>query len=422
MPPHSRQSGRAARLAARLRRGEIPDRFHSRPSFLSFTQRMTPVDSFARAEPSGPSPAAVQTAGILVRQQLAALVEQGVIAAAAPVEPAQIQPASIDLRLGPVAYRVQASFLPGERTTVANRLEDVKMHEPLDLTRPCLLERGCVYIIPLLESLRLPPHLAARANPKSTTGRLDIFTRLITDHGTHFDGVSAGYQGPLYVEVVPRTFSVIVTQGTRLNQLRVTQGDVTLSDERLLELHQHEPLVHLRGEPADAIISGGLWLTIDLQGRDGSDLVGYRARPQGLIDLSRVGHYDRDEFWEPVHRSRKHTIILNPDDFYILVSREQIRVPPNLAAEMVAYEPPIGEFRVHYAGFFDPGFGHGHGLPGTPGVLEVRSHEVPYLLEDGQIVARLVYERLLTQPDRLYGTGIGSSYQHQGLTLSKQFK
>jgi dCTP deaminase len=360
--------------------------------------------------------------GLLVSQQIAELIEQGVITSTVPVERSQIQPASMDLRLGPVAYRVQASFLPGERTTVATRIEDVRMHEPLDLSRPCLLERGCVYIIPLLEGLRLPPHLSAKANPKSTTGRLDIFTRLIADHGTEFDRVPAGYQGPLYVEVVPRTFSVVVTEGIKLNQLRIVQGDVSFSDDQLLELHRSEPVVHLRGEPADAIISGGLWVTIDLQGKSESDVVGYRARPHGLIDLSRVGHYDRADFWEPVHSSRKNTIILNPDDFYILVSREQIRVPPNLAAEMVAYEPPIGEFRVHYAGFFDPGFGHGPGLRGTPGVLEVRSHEVPYLLEDGQIVARLVYERLLAAPDQLYGTGIGSSYQHQGLTLSKHFR
>ena len=383
---------------------------------------MAPANSSPSTGTSRTPPPIEGPTGLLVSQQIAELIEQGVITSTVPVESSQIQPASMDLRLGPVAYRVQASFLPGERTTVATRLEDVRMHEPLDLSRPCLLERGCVYIIPLLEGLRLPPHLSAKANPKSTTGRLDIFTRLIADHGTVFDRVPAGYQGPLYVEVVPRTFSVVVTEGIKLNQLRVVQGDVSFSDDQLLELHRSEPVVHVRGEPADAIISGGLWVTIDLQGKSASDVVGYRARPHGLIDLSRVGHYDRADFWEPVHSSRKNTIILNPDDFYILVSREEIRVPPNLAAEMVAYEPPIGEFRVHYAGFFDPGFGHGPGLHGTPGVLEVRSHEVPYLLEDGQIVARLVYERLLAAPDQLYGTGIGSSYQHQGLTLSKHFR
>jgi dCTP deaminase len=360
--------------------------------------------------------------GLLPSQRIEALIAEGAVRMGAPADADQLQPASLDLRLGAVAYRVQASFLPGERATVAERLEDLRLHDALDLSRPCMLERGCVYIVPLLESLRLPPGVSARANPKSTTGRLDVFTRLIADRATEFDGVPAGYQGPLYVEVVPRTFSVVVTQGTRLNQLRFARGDASFLDDDLAALHRREPLVFLDGAPAEPVISGGLWLTIDLRGSGGSDVVGYRAKPYGLVDLSRVHHYDPADYWEPVHRSRKDTIILDPDDFYILASRESIRVPPALAAEMVAYEPPIGEFRVHYAGFFDPGFGHGPGLRGTRGVLEVRSHEVPYLLEDGQIVARLVYERLLEPPTRLYGTGIGSSYQHQGLTLSKQFR
>lgn len=331
-----------------------------------------------------------------------------------------MQPASLDLRLGPVGYRVQASFLPGE-ATVQERLADLQMHDPLDLERPCLLERGCVYIIPLQEEVALPPDLAAKANPKSTTGRLDIFTRLITDRATEFDRVPAGYQGKLYVEVVPRTFSIVVRAGTRLNQLRVYRGRPGLSDAELRRLHQEVPLVFRGGKPAEALIGEGLWLTIDLQG-NGTGPVGYRARPHGLVDLARLRHYDPADFWDPIYRSRRGSIILNPDDFYILASRERIRVPPDLAAEMVAYEPPIGEFRVHYAGFFDPGFGYGEGIKGTPGVLEVRSHEVPFLLEDGQIVARLLYERLLARAERLYGTGIGSSYQHQELTLSKQFK
>ena len=364
----------------------------------------------------GPEP----PAGLLPFQDLAELVAGGIIHSTEPAEEDQLQPASLDLRLGPVAYRVQASFLPGD-ATVAERLADLQMHDSLDLARPCLLERGCVYIIPLQEELRLPATLSAKANPKSTTGRLDIFTRLITDRATEFDRVPQGYHGRLYVEVVPRTFSIVVRAGTRLNQLRVFQGRPGLSDAALHALHGSTPLVFRGDEPSQAIISDGLWVTIDLQGTD-SGPVGYRARPHGLIDLSRLRHYDPGEFWEPVYRSRRGSIILNPDDFYILASREQIRVPPDLAAEMVAYEPPIGEFRVHYAGFFDPGFGWGEGINGTRGVLEVRSHEVPFLLEDGQIVARLVYERLLSRPTRLYGTGIGSSYQHQGLTLSKQFR
>lgn len=380
---------------------------------------MTPV-STDRTVPSPQRDGDHAGAGLLPYQDLVRLVADGILPSLHPLEDDQIQPASLDLRLGPVAYRVQASFLPGE-ATVDERLVDLQMHNSLDLARPCLLERGCVYIIPLQEELRLPAGLSAKANPKSTTGRLDIFTRLITDRATEFDRVPQGYHGKLYVEVVPRTFSIVVQEGTKLNQLRVFQGRPGLSDADLRTLHASSPLVFRDDEPSEPIVSDGLWVTIDLQGT-GAGPVGYRARPHGLIDLSRLRHYDPAEFWEPVYRSRRGSIILNPDDFYILASREQIRVPPDLAAEMVAYEPPIGEFRVHYAGFFDPGFGYGPGINGTRGVLEVRSHEVPFLLEDGQIVARLIYERLLSRPDRLYGTGIGSSYQHQGLTLSKQFR
>jgi dCTP deaminase len=363
---------------------------------------------------------AAAPAGLLPFQDLSELITAGVIHSAAAFADDQVQPASVDLRLGPVGYRVQASFLPGD-ATVEERLTDLQMHDSLDLTRPCLLERGCVYIIPLREELRLSPDLAAKANPKSTTGRLDVFTRLITDRATEFDRVPAGYDGKLYVEVVPRTFSIVVREGTKLNQLRVYRGKPGLTDDDLRALHRETPLVFRGDAPAEAIIGDGLWVTIDLEGT-GKGPVGYRARPHGLIDLARLRHYDPADFWEPVYRSRRGSIILNPDDFYILASREAIRVPPDLAAEMVAYEPPIGEFRVHYAGFFDPGFGYGEGISGTRGVLEVRSHEVPFLLEDGQIVARLVYERLTSTPQRLYGTGIGSSYQHQGLTLSKQFR
>lgn len=370
--------------------------------------------------PISQEPEVQSSAGLLPYQHLVELADQAIIHADVPIEAGQLQPASLDLRLGPVAYRVQASFLPGD-ATVEERLSDLQMHNALDLSRPCLLERGCVYIIPLEEELRLPKELAAKANPKSTTGRLDVFTRLITDRATEFDRVPHGYHGKMYVEVVPRTFSVVVQRGTRLNQLRVYRGRPALGDSELWALHGRDPLVFRGEEPSVPIIDEGLWITINLHGAD-DEPVGFRARPHGLIDLSRLRHYDPAEFWEPVYRSRRGSIILNPDDFYILASREQIRVPPELAAEMVAYEPPIGEFRVHYAGFFDPGFGFGEGIHGTRGVLEVRSHEVPFLLEHGQIVARLVYERLLDFPERLYGTGIGSSYQHQGLTLSKQFR
>ena len=362
-------------------------------------------------------------AGVLAAQHLEELIAAGRITGDPPVQPAQVQPASVDLRLGATGYRVQASFLPGERATVRERLEELVMHE-IDLTRPCVLEKGCVYLVPLTETLALPETLSGKANPKSTTGRLDIFTRLIVDHATEFDVVPAGYRGPLYLEIVPRTFSVLVTQGTRLNQLRLALGAPESNDALLDELHDREGLVFAGDAPIDARIASGLWIGVDLTGADESSVVGYRARAHApLIDLSRIAHYDPREFWEALPRPSKGRLILNPDDFYILMSRERVRVPARYAAAMVPYEPAIGEFRVHYAGFFDPGFGHGpHAPTGTRAVLEVRSHEVPFVLEDGQIVGRLLYERLLDEPTKLYGADIGSSYSTQLLRLAKQFR
>jgi len=363
------------------------------------------------------------TTGILPSQNIEQLIREGIIRAAAPITDDQIQPASIDLRLGPVAHRVRASFLPGENSTVAGRVDELRMHD-IDLTKPAVLERGCVYIVPLMEELALPSKTSGKANPKSTTGRLDIFTRLITDYGTEFERVAAGYKGRLYVEIVPRTFSVLVQAGIKLNQLRFLRGGPATSDKKLNELDEKETLVYSADDtPEDPIISKGLWISIDLQSRDGSDIIGYKARRHApLIDLKRVNHYDPLEFWELIRHSKSKHLILEPDEFYILISKEKVRVPNNYAAEMVAYDPSVGEFRIHYAGFFDPGFGYGdNDIKGTRAVLEVRSHEVPFVLEEGQIVGRLIYERLLAMPTKIYGKGIGSSYQSQGLSLSKQF-
>jgi dCTP deaminase len=358
--------------------------------------------------------------GILPSQEIEALVDRQAVRASVAIGRDQIQPASIDLRLGSTAYRVRASFLTGKRDTVASKIEDLCMHE-IDLARPAVLEKGCVYIVPLLEELHLTRDLSAKANPKSTTGRLDIFTRLITDYGIEFERVPPGYKGKLYVEVVPRTFSVLVAQGTKLNQLRFMRGHPLPSDKEHRELDERESLVYLADESrAPANIDDGLWVSVDLSG----SVVGYKAkRHTPLVDLARVNYYDPLEFWEPILELGRKRLVLDPNDFYILVSKERIRVPPNYAAEMVAYDPSVGEFRIHYAGFFDPGFGYGSDdILGTRAVLEVRSHEVPFLIEDGQTVGRLIYERLLDKPTKIYGRGIGSSYQSQGLALSKQFK
>ena len=354
--------------------------------------------------------------GVLPAQNLRKLIAQGAITALRPVDAAQVQPASLDLRLGTKAYRVRASFLAGSGRKVAARLDEFTMHE-VDLTQGAVLEKGCVYVIPLMESLALPMGLSAVANAKSSTGRLDLLTRTITDGGAEFDRIPEGYHGPLYAEVCPRSFSVLVRAGQRLNQIRFRHGHATLSDDQLRALHALDPLVS--GTP---VISEGLGFSVDLRPAQG-DLLGYRAKPHtGVVDLDRIGHYPVPEFWEEV-RASNGQIILDPGAFYILVSREAVTIPPDYAAEMAPYLAMVGEFRVHYAGFFDPGFGHATaGGAGSRGVLEVRCHEAPFVLEHGQVVGRLVYEAMTERPDTLYGTGIASNYQGQGLKLAKQFK
>ena len=364
--------------------------------------------------------------GVLPSQALESLIAAGNIRARTPILPEQIQPSSIDLRLGAEAYRVRASFLANGDATITSRLEQYRLHT-LDLTRPAVLEKGCVYIVPLIEELSLPAEISGKANPKSSTGRLDIFTRLITDEGRQFEIVPAGYRGRLYAEVVPRTFSVVVRQGERLSQLRLFRGEREPSDALLHRLESEESLVYLPDESrGQARIANGLRLSVDLNGdNDGaSGAIGYRAKKHApLIDLAKIRHYDPADFWDPIRRNDSRSLILDPEDFYILASRERVRIPAEYAAEMVPFDPTIGEFRIHYAGFFDPGFGYGAGdIPGTRAVLEVRSHEVPFILEDGQTVASLVFERLLARPRFLYGEGIGSSYQRQGLSLSKHFR
>jgi dCTP deaminase len=365
------------------------------------------------------------TTGILPSQSIEELIAAGHIVADPPVAPEQVQPSSIDLRVGPVAYRIRASFLSSRNARVIDKLNENHLYK-IDLTRPAVLERGCAYIAPLMEEMSLPADISGKANPKSTTGRLDVFTRLITDYGSEFERVPAGYRGKLYTEIVPRTFSIVMGQGTRLNQLRLRRGNPPPSDTELERLHEQETLVYSQDElPADARIANkSLWLSVDLSGEEGSDIIGYKARRNTpLIDLSKINHYDPLEYWEPIHRTKSRSLVLDPRDFYILASKERVRIPLSFAAEMVPYDPSVGEFRIHYAGFFDPGFGYGaDDIKGTHAVLEVRSHEVPFLLEDGQVVGRLVFERLLSPPQKVYGQGIGSSYQHQRLALSKQFK
>ena len=342
------------------------------------------------------------------------------LSAARPLDAGQIQPASLDLRLGPVAYRVRASFLPGPRHAVKDKLDRLKLHE-VDLAHGAVLETGCVYIVPLMESLALPGDVSASANPKSSTGRLDIFTRVMTDNGQEFDKIAPGYRGPLFLEVSPRTFPIIVRSGSRLSQIRFRTGKALLGEAELAELHAAETLV---AAESVNVSGGGIALSIDLAGAGPDRLVGYRGKHHtAVVDVDLKAAHDVFDFWEPLYNRGSGDLILDPDEFYILVSREAVHVPPLFAAEMTPFDPLVGEFRVHYAGFFDPGFGHtAAGGTGSRAVLEVRSHEVPFILEHGQIVGRLVYEAMQDRPAALYGSDLGSNYQAQGLKLSKHFR
>lgn len=356
--------------------------------------------------------------GILPSQAIAKLMANGSLILAEPAAETQVQPASLDLRLGAVAYRVRASFLPQPGTRVQTKLDDLALHA-ISLSQGAVLETGCVYIVPLLESLALPPEIEASANPKSSTGRLDVFTRVIADGVAAFDQVPAGYTGPLYAEICPQTFPIVVRKGSRLSQIRFRVGAAASSDTQLKDLHRRERLVS--GDTAD--ISGGIALSVDLIG-DKDGLIGYRARRHtGVVDVDKPASCPVEDYWDPIYARGKNRLILDPDQFYILASKEAVHVPPTYAAEMVPFNPLVGEFRVHYAGFMDPGFGHyAAGGDGSRVVLEVRSHKVPFILEHGQIIGRLIYERMTETPDIIYGRDLKSNYQGQGLKLSKHFK
>ena len=371
--------------------------------------------------------------GVLSDRELKLALQAGWITASRPIDDAQIQPASLDLRLGATAYQLRASFLPCGKTVLT------RLHQPdylvgelvideLSLEGGATLQPRSVYLVPLLESLHLPPSIRGRCNPKSTTGRLDIFTRLIADTSERFDEVEPGYRGPLYLEIAPQSFPIRVQTGASLNQLRLLKGIPAVSDSALRRVYRDTPLLYGDDDRPlplrEVTLRTGLGMSIDLSGRLTDGLVGYRAQPNPpVVDLGKVGHYDPEDFWEPIKRPRGESFILEADRFHILVSRERIRVPPSYAAEMLVYDPGAGEIRTHYAGFFDPGFGFGDGgVLGTRVVMEVRAREVPFLVYHGQTFFKVWFERLCRPPERLYGEGLPSSYQHQGLTLSKQFR
>lgn len=367
-----------------------------------------------------------QDAGILTYRQLQALVHDDIVRCDTPLEAPQYQPASLDVRLGEVAYRIRSSFVPGNRA-VEDVLQELLMY-PLDLRQHGILERNQVYLVPLQEALALPEDIRVKSNPKSSTGRLDIFTRVISDYSYRFDEVRAGYRGNLYLEIVPNSFTVRLKPGLSLNQLRFMRGDSVVDDEQLRRLYHREPLLFdSASQPiplSQVCLQEGLLMSVDLQGTQSEGIIGYKARKNSnIVDVSQVGQYNITDFWEPIYRQQGDFLILEPEEFHLLCSREKVRIPPDFSAEMLAYDIGAGEFRVHYAGFFDPGFGYGSGdLTGTYAVLEVRPHEVPYRISHGQPFFKLQFSRNVERPEMIYGTGLSSHYQYQQLAVSKQFK
>ena len=364
--------------------------------------------------------------GVLPSQRLReAIAQEWIVAGQWRILPESVQPASVDLRLGDYGWALRCSFLPDSESTVEEKIEDLAF-ERIDLRDGATLERDRPYLVPLIEELRLPDEVRAKANPKSSTGRLDVFTRVLTDRSHRFDEIGAGYEGRLYLEVVPRTFAIRVKTGLALNQVRLMAGDGRLSDEQLIALHGECPLLYLdtRPLPASALwLAEGLFLSLDVSG-SGESIVGYRAKKNSLpIDLTQAGTLKWQDYWEPVHPERGGRIVLEPDIFYLLLSAEGVSIPPSYAAEMLAYDPTAGELRTHYAGFFDPGFGYARdgSSKGSRAALEVRARDVPFMVEHGQPVCKLAFERMQEEPDVLYGEDIGSNYQGQQTMLSKHF-
>jgi dCTP deaminase len=367
------------------------------------------------------------TPGVFPSQELNRAIEaEWVSSGDYRIRPEAIQPASIDLRLGDFAWALRCSFLPDVDSTVEEKTEGLAFQK-VDLRDGAVLERDRPYLVPLIEELALPDDVRAKANPKSSTGRLDVFTRVITDRHHRFDDIRAGYRGRLYLEIVPRSFAIQVKTGLSLNQLRLARGDVRLDDAAILDLQDSSPLLYVDSEAvpsSDLALSDGLFLSLDLSG-PGDRTVGYRAKKNSLpVDLAKIRAYRWSDYWDPVFPEPGGRVVLEPEIFYLLLSAEGVCIPPQIAAEMMAYDPTAGELRTHYAGFFDPGFGYdpGGANHGSRAALEVRARDVSFMVEHRQPVCKLGLERMAAPAERLYGADLGSNYQGQVTMLSKHFE
>jgi len=392
------------------------------------SQTMSAPDRPATTAPQPTADAAgvALATGVLPSQLLReAVAREWLVAGNWRIPMESIQPASLDLRLGDFAWALRCSFLPDSNSTVEEKIEDLAFQK-IDLRDGATLERDRPYLVPLVEELRLPPGLRAKTNPKSSTGRLDVFTRVITDRNHRFDEIAAGYHGKLYLEVVPRSFAIHVQTGLALNQVRLLSGDARLSDRQLVDVHEEFPLLYLDSHAlraSELSLSDGLFLSLDISGPPES-IVGYRAKRNSLpVDLGRTGALKWQDYWDPVHPEKGNRIVLEPEVFYLLLSAEGVSIPPPYAAEMLAYDPTAGELRTHYAGFFDPGFGYSRNETrhGSRAALEVRARDVPFMVEHRQPVCKLAFERMAADPDVLYGQDLGSNYQGQLTMLGKHF-
>ncbi|MBI29421.1 MAG: 2'-deoxycytidine 5'-triphosphate deaminase [Pelagibacteraceae bacterium] len=357
--------------------------------------------------------------GALAYQNYKFLIENNIINSNNRIPDESIQPASIDLRLGNFAYRVSSSFLTINKT-VEDRIKNFII-DKIDISQGHLFKKNQIYIVEVQESLNLDSKLSGKCNPKSSTGRLDILSRVISDYSSEYEVIKPGYKGKIYLEITSKTFNIVFTEGDKLSQLRLRKNNiVTTNDRELIGLHKLSPLLYNKNHKAiKPLINNGLKITAAVFNDD--EPIAYKAKKDSPeIFFNKLRFHNKKDYWVSINKTKKNSLIIEPNEFYILKSKEKIKISRNLAAEMIPYDSEIGEFRAHYAGFFDPGFGNE--MKGSHAVLEIKTYEVPFAVEDGQIIARLIFEKLAEEPTKIYGEGIKSNYQNQGLALSKHFR